>query len=65
MNTLMKYLLPVMALFGITSVSYAAVPANVTTALTDLLTDAGTIAAAVFIVYVSILAFNYFRKAAK
>jgi hypothetical protein len=61
----MKNLLAILALLGFSSISQAAVPAAVTTSLTDLLADAGVVAAAVFGVYIAILAFTYFRKAAK
>jgi hypothetical protein len=40
----------------------AAVPADVTTAMTDLKTDVTTLASAAFAVFLVVLAFKYFRK---
>jgi hypothetical protein len=41
----------------------AAVPANVTTALADGLTDSGTVAAAALIIVVAVAVFKYMRRA--
>lgn len=41
----------------------AAVPANVTTALSDALTDATTVAGSALIIVVGIAAFRYMRRA--
>jgi len=45
--------------------AFAAVPASVTTALGDMSTDSITIASLSFVVFIGILAFTYYRRAAK
>lgn len=51
--------------FGLTSVSYAAVPASVTTGISDALADVGTIGAAILGVVIAIVAFNWLRRVIK
>lgn len=50
---------------GFTSVSYAAVPASVTTGISDALADVGTIGAAILGVVIAIVAFNWLRRVIK
>jgi hypothetical protein len=57
-----------LALFGFFSLlfgqAFAAVPAEVTTALADAKTDSTAIAATAFTIVIAILAFTYMRKGA-
>ena len=54
---------PVGMLVLVPSSAFAAVPANVTTALGDALTDATTVAGLALIIVVGIAAFRYMRRA--
>ncbi len=53
------------AFLGFTSVSYAAVPASVTTGISDALADVGTIGAAILGVVIAIVAFGWLRRVIK
>lgn len=57
-----SYFLPAVVLAPVSSV-FAAVPADVTTALTDAKADAITVATAVLVVIVAIFAFKLMRRA--
>lgn len=52
-------------LFGFSAVSYAAVPASVTTGISDALADVGIIGAAILGVVIAIVAFNWLRRVIK
>ena len=49
--------------FAFQSVANAAVPADVTTAITAAVTDVGTVGAAILGVIVAIMAFKWLRRA--
>jgi hypothetical protein len=51
------------SLLAAPAAAFAAVPANVTTALGEGLTDAGAVAALALIIVVSIAVFKYMRRA--
>lgn len=63
-STLRKYAVmaigAVLGFFGVSA--HAAVPASVTTAITDAVADVGTIGAAILGVIIVIAAFNWMRK---
>ena len=65
MNKLMRGVVSGVALLGamIAPAAFAAVPADVTTAITDAGTDAATIGGAVLVVIVGIAAFKWLRRA--
>lgn len=64
MKTLKRSWVSLLALLALAvSSAHAAVPADVTTAITDAKTDALVIAAAVLVVIVGIYAFKLMRKA--
>ncbi len=65
MKFLKKSLTALASFFGFTSVSYAAVPASVTTGISDALADVGTIGAAILGVVIAIVAFNWLRRVIK
>lgn len=49
-------------LMGLNGLAFAAVPAGVTTAITESVTDIGTIGAAILIVVVAVAGFAWLRK---
>lgn len=53
------------SLTAVPAVSFAAVPADVTTAITDAVTDVGVIGAAILGVVVAIAAFMWLRRPIK
>lgn len=59
MNKLMTFL----GLASVSSLTFAAVPADVTTAITTAGTDTATVGGAVLVVLVAIYAFKLLRKA--
>lgn len=61
MNKFARFLAPA-TLFAAAGSAMAAVPANVTTALTDLQTDALTVAGVVLAAIVAVYAFKFIRK---
>jgi multisubunit Na+/H+ antiporter MnhG subunit len=67
MKTLHKYAVMVVGAFFslFSAVSFAAVPASVTTGITDAVTDVGTIGAAIMGVVIVIAAFAWMRRVVK
>lgn len=59
----MKKLITLVALSPLAA--FAAVPASVSTAITDAGADAATVAGAVLVVLVALLGFHYMRREAK
>lgn len=49
--------------FGVAGSAAAAVPAGVTTALSDAATDAGTVGSAALVAIIAAAAFKYIRRA--
>lgn len=60
---MLKYL-SVPAVFGLVGSAQAAVPAAVTTAISDASTDMITIATAIFVAVIGLLGFKLMRRAA-
>lgn len=52
-------------LFGLIGSAQAAVPAEVTTAITDMKADALTVAAGFLVAFIAVTAFLYMRKGAR
>lgn len=53
---------PLAMLFGLIQQAFAAVPAEITTALGDAKTDALAVAALALVLIVAVIAFKYMRK---
>jgi len=60
MSNLQKFSAWLVALLPVAA--FAAIPADVTTAITAAGTDAGTMGAAILVVLIGIVAFKYLRK---